>query len=107
MRKNGVKAMRSKPNLAVLWNNKGAEFVKLQQYDEAKRAFNQATEIKPDLVPAWFNLANVYAMEGKREEALTKLRRAVKTDPDFKKTAKKASCFKELWNDKDFKRLIN
>jgi hypothetical protein len=46
-------------------------------------------------------------MEGKREEALTKLRRAVKTDPDFKKTAKKASCFKELWNDKDFKRLIN
>ena len=107
MRKNNVRTMKAKPDLAILWNNKGAEFFRLHRYDEAKVAFNQAAEIKPNLVPALYNLASVCVMEGKREEALSNLRRAIQTDPTFKKTVKNANCFKKLWNDEDFKRLIN
>jgi len=106
MRKNTVKRIKVKPDLAVLWNNKGAEFFKDQRYDEARVAFNQATEIKPNLVPAWYNLASVCVAEGKKEEALSKLRKAVETDPGIKKTIREASCFKTLWDHEDFKRLV-
>ena len=107
MRKSNVRTMKVKPDLAVLWNNKGAEFFRLHRYDEAKVAFNQAREIKPALVPALYNLASVCVMEGKSEEAISNLRMAIQTDPTFKKTVKKANCFKKLWNDEDFRRLIN
>lgn len=106
MRKNGVKTVKVKPDLAVLWNNKGAEFFRLERYDQARVAFNQATEIRPTLVPAWYNLASVCVAEGKKEEALTKLKKAIETDPDIKKTVKEANCFKALSKNRDFKRLI-
>ena len=106
MKKNTVKAPKIKPDLAVLWNNKGAEFFRLERYAEARVAFNQATEIRPTLVPAWYNLASVCVAEGKKEEALSKLKRAIETDPEIKKTVKEANCFKALWKNKDFKRLV-
>ena len=89
MRKNGVKTVKVKPDLAVLWNNKGAEFFRLERYDQA-----------------WYNLASVCVAEGKKEEALSKLKKAIETDPDIKKTVKEANCFKALWKNRDFKRLI-
>lgn len=107
MRKNGTKTVKVRPDLAVLWNNKGAEFFKDQRYEEARIAFNQATTIKPNLVPAWYNLASVCVAEGKKKEALTKLKKAIETDPDIKRTVKEASCFRPLWDDENFKRLVN
>lgn len=106
-RQSNVKMSKKKPDLAVLWNNKGAEFFKHHKFDEAKVAFNQAKEIKPNLVPALYNLANVYVIEGKRKEAIFHLRKAIETDPSFKKTVKKSNCFNKLRNDKDFKKLIH
>ena len=106
MRKNSGKTVKVKPDLAVLWNNKGAEFFRLEKYAEARAAFNQATEIRPTLVPAWYNLASVCVAEGKKEEAVTKLKKAIQTDPDIKKTVREANCFKALWKNKDFKRLV-
>ena len=107
MRKNGVKTVKVKPDLAVLWNNKGAEFFRLERYDDARVAFNQATEIRPTLVPAWYNLASVCVAEGKKEEALSKLKKAIETDPGIKKTVREANCFKTLWKNRDFKRLVS
>lgn len=107
MRKNTAKAVKVKPDLAVLWNNKGAEFFRHERYAEARVAFNQATEIRPTLVPAWYNLASVCVAEGKKEEALSKLKKAIETDPDIKKTVREANCFKALWKNRDFKRLVN
>ena len=107
MPRSNVRTTKKKPDLAVLWNNKGAEFFRHQKLDEAKAAFNQAAEIRPNLVPALYNLANVYVIEGKRKEAIISLRKAIETDPSFKKTVKESSCFKELRNDEDFKRLVH
>ena len=102
-----VKVNKKKPDLAVLWNNKGAEFFKNSKFEEAKAAFNQAKVIKPNLVPALYNLANVYVIEGKRKEAIFLLQKAIETDPNFKDTVKKSSCFDKLRNDQDFKKLIH
>jgi len=102
-----AKVNKKKPDLAVLWNNKGAEFFRNNKFEEAKAAFNQAKEIKPNLVPALYNLANVYVIEGKRKEAIFHLRKAIETDPNFKNTVKKSSCFNKLRNDQEFKKLVH
>jgi Flp pilus assembly protein TadD len=102
-----AKVNKKKPDLAVLWNNKGAEFFRNNQFEEAKAAFNQAKAIKPNLVPALYNLANVYVIEGKGKEAIFLLQKAIETDPNFKDMVKKSSCFDKLRNDQDFKRLIH
>jgi len=102
-----VKMNKKKPDLAVLWNNKGAEFFRNNKFEEAKAAFNQAKVIKPNLVPALYNLANVYVIEGKRKKAIFLLQKAIETDPNFKDTVKKSSCFDKLRNDQDFKKLIH
>lgn len=102
-----VKVNRKRPDLAVLWNNKGAEFFRNNRFEEAKAAFNQAKDIKPNLVPALYNLANVYVIEGKRKEAIFHLQKAIENDPNLKDTVKKSSCFDKLRNDQDFKKLIN
>jgi len=102
-----AKVNKKKPDLAVLWNNKGAEFFKDKRFEEAKAAFNQAKDIKPNLVPALYNLANVYVIEGKRKEAIILLQKAIENDPNLKDTVKKSNCFDKLRNDRDFKKLIN
>ena len=40
-----AKVNKKKPDLAVLWNNKGAEFFRNNKFEEAKAAFNQAKAI--------------------------------------------------------------
>ncbi len=102
-----AKVNKKRPDLAVLWNNKGAEFFKNNRFEEAKAAFNQAKVIKPNLVPALYNLANVYVIEGKRKEAIFLLQKAIENDPNLKDTVKKSSCFDKLRNDQDFKKLTN
>ena len=102
-----VKVNKKRPDLAVLWNNKGAEFFRNNKFEEAKVAFNQAKVIKPNLVPALYNLANVYVIEGKRKEAIFLLQKAIENDPNLKDTVKKSSSFDKLRNDQDFKKLIN
>ena len=102
-----AKVSKKRPDLAVLWNNKGAEFFRNNRFEEAKAAFNQAKVIKPNLVPALYNLANVYVIEGKKKEAIFLLQKAIETDPNFKDTVKKSSCFDKLRNDQDFVKLIN
>jgi tetratricopeptide (TPR) repeat protein len=101
------KRNKKKPDLAVLWNNKGAEFFRNNRLEEAKAAFHQAKEIKPDLVPALYNLASVCVLEGKRKEAIFHLKKVIETDPSFRNTVKKSSYFETLRNDEDFRRIVH
>jgi tetratricopeptide (TPR) repeat protein len=57
-----------KPDLAEIWNQKGEVFVRLRQYDDAKGAFNIAIKIKSKIAPAWYNLASLYSIEGKKKK---------------------------------------
>ena len=98
---------KKKPDLAVLWNNKGAEFFRNNRLEEAKAAFHQAKEIKPDLVPALYNLASVCVIEGEKKEAIVHLKKVIETDPSFRNTVKKSSCFEKLRNDEDFRRIVH
>lgn len=101
------KAVRLKPDLAEIWNQKGEGFVSLRHYDDAKEAFNVATRIKPKIAPAWYNLASLYSIEGEKKEALANLKKAIKIDPNFKRKAKEDINFKKLLRDEDFKKFFD
>lgn len=67
---------------AAVWNERGAILLRLRRLPEADRALRRALEIEPRHAEAWGNLADLYAMEGKKEKALHFQRKAVELEPD-------------------------
>lgn len=92
---------------AEKWYNKGADLNELGQADEALEAYKKAIEIKPDYADAWFNRACIFSTKGNKETALFDLKKAINSDITNKETAKKDKDFEKLWNDKDFKSLVD
>jgi len=87
-------------------NGKGNSFVKLRKYDKAKAAFKEALGVDSRYAPGRYNLATVYSLESRKNEALSNLEEAIKIDPAFKKEAKRDSYFNEIREDENFKRLV-
>ena len=100
------KAIEIKPDFAEAWYNKGVTLDDLNRLDEALKAYEKAIEIKPDYAEAWYNRACVYSLKGEKEKALSNLEKAIKMDMTSKQEAKKDEDFKNLWDDPDFKKLV-
>lgn len=105
-RQSAGKVVPAKKDLAQVWNSKGQDFVERQEYGEAKKAFQKALEIKPQLAEAWFNLADVCAIQGDKEGALLSLRKAIDFDPGYKKKALVSENLKKLKANEDLKKLL-
>ena len=93
-------------DLAVVWNHKGKDFVEREEYEEARKAFLLAVEIRPQLAEAWYNLADLCAFMGEKEEALLSLRKATELDPLYKEKAGLSDNFKGLKENGDFNKLL-
>jgi tetratricopeptide (TPR) repeat protein len=95
-----------KPDYADKWYDKGVGLGKLGRHDEALKAYGKAIEIKPDSADAWFNRACIFSIKGEKEEALLNLKKAIEIDITNKEEAKHEEDFEKLWNDEDFKKLV-
>jgi len=100
------KAIELKPDYAEAYLNWGVALGKLGKHEEEMEKYEKARELKPDEATAWFNIACVYALQNKKKEALESLKRAIELDPKYKEIAKKDEYFKSLWQDGDFKKLV-
>jgi tetratricopeptide (TPR) repeat protein len=100
------KATELKPDYAQAWHNKGIILSKLGKLDDALISLKEATELKPDYANAWFNLACAYALKGNKENTLQHLKKAIELDGKYKEMAKTDKDFKSLWEDEDFKKLV-
>jgi tetratricopeptide (TPR) repeat protein len=106
------KAIELKPDYADAWSNKGVALGELNQYEEALNAFDKAIELKPDLILtphyaiAWYNRACIYSLKREKEKALSDLKKAIELDISNKQKAKEDEDFKNLWDDPDFKKLV-
>jgi len=65
-----LKAESIEPDAEGVWANIGRAYVALQQYDEAKEAFDRALEINAENVEALHNKAVLFALEKRYREAL-------------------------------------
>jgi tetratricopeptide (TPR) repeat protein len=100
------KAIELKPDDVRFWDGKGILLIKLGRYDDALKHLEEAIKFKPDSQGLLYNLACAYSMKGDKGKALSALKRAVELDISNKEMAKKDKDFEKLWNDEDFKKLV-
>ncbi|MCK4428379.1 MAG: tetratricopeptide repeat protein [candidate division Zixibacteria bacterium] len=100
------KAIEVKPDYVDAYSNWGFALIKLSRYGEAIDKCKRGIELKPDFASAWYNMACAYSLLKKKEKALESLKRAVELNLKYKEDAKKDEDFKNLWEDEDFKKLV-
>lgn len=74
-------ALRLDPEFVEAKNNLGVVLLAFKDYAAAEEAFFHVMDIRPDYVDAQYNLACLYALTGRMDEALKALSRAVVLDP--------------------------
>ncbi|HYM59299.1 MAG TPA: sulfatase-like hydrolase/transferase [Thermoanaerobaculia bacterium] len=72
---------RHLPPIRGMESDRGEALLHLQRSEEAAAAFRKETELFPDDLPAWGNLAVILAVEGRRNEAIQTLRDAMQKNP--------------------------
>lgn len=65
-----AKAAVLKSDSPGVWNNRGEILVLLNQFDEARSAFDRALEIDAECAAAWFGRGRLSCFQGKHENAL-------------------------------------
>jgi tetratricopeptide (TPR) repeat protein len=100
------KAIEIKPNMVQAYNNLGIVLTAQKRYDEAIKFYNRAIEIKPDYADTWYNLAATYSLMNDKEKAIRNLSKAIDI-AKLKEKAKKDENFKNLWNDENFRKIVN
>ena len=81
--------IKSNPDDACLFNNRGLAYCSLEQYDKAISDYTKAIELKPDFTDAYYNRGLAYFRKGSyynfepRRKAISDFTRAIKLKPDF------------------------
>jgi tetratricopeptide (TPR) repeat protein len=101
-----AKQAEPRMELSEVWNRKGEDLFGQGEYDKAKHAFTQAVQIKPEFALGWYNLAKVHAHKGERDQAVKKLKKAVKLEPVYNERVKTENLFKKLRGEKEFDKLL-
>ncbi|MBD2775306.1 serine/threonine-protein kinase [Iningainema tapete] len=65
------------------WYNRGQELYKLQSYEEAVIAFDQAIQIQPDYYQAWYNRGNALRGLKKNSQAIASYDQAIQIKRDL------------------------
>lgn len=100
------KAIDIKPDFTNAWFNKSILLQRLAKYEDALKCYDKVIELKPDFATAWYNRACIYSHLKIKDEMLICLKKAIELDEKNIEAAKKDEDFKEYWNDKDFKRIV-
>ncbi len=79
---------------------------KYNDYSAAMTLLNKAEQAAPDDPATKYNIACLFALEGKKEDALAKLRQALALgDQELRENALNDSCLESLREDAEFKSL--
>jgi len=81
-------------------------YTKLGNHDEAIKMCEKAIEINENYANAWYNRACVYSLKGDKQKALSDLKQAIELDKKYKEMAKSDEDVKALWDDTEFKKLV-
>jgi tetratricopeptide (TPR) repeat protein len=77
-----LEAVRLNPNNENFLNRLGIQYVQLNLYDEARKAFQNALDLNPRLSFAWNNLGAVYFFQRKLRRAERHFKKAISLKPD-------------------------
>jgi tetratricopeptide (TPR) repeat protein len=77
-----LEAVRLNPNNENFLNRLGIDYVQLNLYDEARRAFQNALDLNPKFSFAWNNIGSVYFFQRKIKRADKFFKKAISLKPD-------------------------
>lgn len=99
-------ALEISPNLAPVWNNMGAIYMKERNYSAAVTVFRKALSIEPKGVDPYYNLACLYALQENVAQSLSYLKKAVSVDDEARKWAKTDTDLKNLHGHAEYEKII-
>jgi tetratricopeptide (TPR) repeat protein len=73
-----------------------------KRYEEAAEVYTRGLDHCPDEATLWLNRACVFALCGKRSQALDDLRQAIALHPPYKTDASEDDDFVSLFDDPEF-----
>jgi Flp pilus assembly protein TadD len=84
----------------------GISYKQAKDYEEAMKYLKRQLEYAPEEPSPYYNIACVYAGQGKKTDAIAWLKKAVKAHPEFKDQARNDKDFDSIRNTKEFMALI-
>lgn len=79
---NSTYKQKSMPERIEAWNNVAREYIRLQQFEEAKRPLKQALTIDPEAANSLMLMAYVFQSQGESQIAEDYYQQALKSSPD-------------------------
>ncbi len=73
---------------------------------QALEDFDKSLDLAPNSSFPHWNIATYYALGGEKEKSIAELRKTISINGTFKQKAKTDKNFQSLWNDSDFKKLV-
>lgn len=86
--------------------NRGVTYKYLKQYADALDDFNRSLELKPDDPDTFYELACLFSLWGKTNDALAYLEKAIRKDKKYREKAKRDKDFDNIRDAPRFKKLI-
>ncbi len=80
-RRTALRVVKREPSNATAWNLIGIIASSLEENKEAKAAFSELSNLRPDMSIVWANLARACFQLGELQQALRSIRRAIDTEP--------------------------
>jgi tetratricopeptide (TPR) repeat protein len=85
----------------------GISYKETKNFDEALKYLKRQLENNPTEPSPYYNIACVYAVQGRTDDSVKWLKKAIEAHSAFKSQAKKDKDFDKIRNSKEFKTLIN
>ncbi len=101
------KALIADPGCVVALNNLGVLLIKDRNYPAAVSRFEKAIRLKPEYVDPYYNLACLFALTDRPEQALRYLKRAISIHPPVKEWAKEDTDLGNLHDLAGFKGIVD
>jgi len=101
------KALMADPGSVAALNNLGVLLIKEKSYPAARSRFEKAIRLKPGYVDPYYNLACLFALTDRQEQALRYLKRAVSIDRQVKTWALEDADLEKLRNQPGFGNIVD
>jgi len=99
-------AIRLDPKSAAAYIGRGLAYKIKGELDKAIADFYEVISLNSQDFRAWYSLAGAYSIKKDTGKALSNLSKAIELNAQFKVIAKQDKDFQSLWEDKEFKQLV-